>query len=295
MRFFFIGTVMFSREMLNLLVGNSHSNLVGIATKSVSSFNTDHSDLSDIAITHKIPFKYVKDINAPHIVDWIKSLEPDVICCFGWSSLIKAPLLEVPRIGVIGYHPSQLPQNRGRHPIIWALALGLAHTASSFFLMDETADSGDIISQKIVEITFEDNAYTLYTKLITTAKEQLNEIVYALETSSLNKVGQQHMESNEWRKRSQEDGRIDWRMRSIDIYNLVRALDKPYPGAHFVYKGQNVKVWRCEPFNDDKRNNIEPGKVISVIDNNITVKTCDGHIILTHHELNTKNIDNYLI
>ena len=51
-------------------------------------------------------------------------------------------------MGILGYHPSLLPFNRGRHPIIWALALGLKETGSTFFFMDENADTGDIVSQK---------------------------------------------------------------------------------------------------------------------------------------------------
>lgn len=50
------------------------------------------------------------------------------------------------RIILIGFHPANLPQNRGRHPIIWALFLSLQETASTFFMMDEDTDSGDIIS-----------------------------------------------------------------------------------------------------------------------------------------------------
>ena len=132
MKAFFVGSVEFSRKLLETILKIQKVKIVGIATKSKSRFNTDHSDLSDLAILHGIPYKYVKDINAPHITDWIDS-PPDVVLCFGWSSLISEPLLSLCSNGVIGYHPAKLPQNRGRHPIIWALVLGLESTGSTFF------------------------------------------------------------------------------------------------------------------------------------------------------------------
>ena len=67
--------------------------------------------------------------------------------------------------GVIGYHPAALPHNRGRHPIIWALARGLTQTASTFFLMDEGADTGAIVDQEPVPIGAHDDAGRLYARL----------------------------------------------------------------------------------------------------------------------------------
>ena len=65
-------------------------------------------------------------------------------------------------MGVLGYHPTKLPANRGRHPLIWSLVLGLKQSASTFFFLDQDADSGDIISQKDFEILNTDDALALY-------------------------------------------------------------------------------------------------------------------------------------
>lgn len=295
MRIFFIGTVSFSREMLETLLAIDSIEIVGIATKSTSKFNADHSDLSDLAQQHGVACKYVKDINADHITAWIKGLAPDLVFCLGWSSLIKRDLLAIPRFGVVGYHPAELPMNRGRHPIIWALVLGLPQTASTFFLMDEGADSGDIISQEMVQIDFEDSADDLYTKLILSAKNQLKEIVADIRLNKLSGIPQKKGEGNVWRKRSKSDGRIDWRMRSMDIYNLVRALDKPYPGAHFDYQGEEIKVWKCKPVDQEGLKNIEPGKVLRRDGEKVTVKTGDGAIELRAHELSIENLEEYLL
>jgi methionyl-tRNA formyltransferase len=295
MRVFFIGSVVFSREMLETVLNFSNLDVVGIATKLSSNFNSDHSDLSDLAIKHNIPYKYVRDINAVHIADWIESLKPDVIFCLGWSSLIKENILNIPKKGVIGYHPAELPNNKGRHPQIWAMVLGLEYTASTFFFIDERADSGDVICQTRVKIDFEDTAFSLYSKLIHTARLQLKQILLDLINNSINRIPQNESVGNHWRKRSKLDGRIDWRMRTNDIYNLVRALGDPYPGAHFDYLGQEIKVWKCLPYTEEVPVNIEPGKVVEFSNGQIIVKTCDGAIVLLDHELTNNLNDLYLI
>ena len=68
--------------------------------------------------------------------------------CVGWSKLIKKEILNIPKKGFIGYHPSLLPKNRGRHPLIWAKILGLKKTEATFFMLNDKAETGEIISQK---------------------------------------------------------------------------------------------------------------------------------------------------
>ena len=101
--------------------------------------------------------------------------------------------------------------------------------------MDEGADSGDILSQKIISISDEDDALSLYNKVINTAKGQLEEFIPALQNNSYQRLPQDHSLANYWRKRTYKDGEIDWRMSLRNIYNLVRALTRPYVGAHFIY------------------------------------------------------------
>ena len=100
--------------------------------------------------------------------------------------------------------------------------------------------------------------------------------------------------SNIWRKRTKIDGQIDFRMSSNAIYNLVRALTKPYVGAHINYKGKEIKIWKVE-IAKNKKNNIECGKILNTSKNKITVKTYDGAVIITHHEfLKKPNIGEYI-
>lgn len=282
MRIVFIGTVSFSYKTLKKII-ELKGEIVGVCTKQSSSFNSDFEDLTPLCRKNNIPYIFVQDINSQDNIEWIKKLKPDVIFCFGWSNLIKKELLNLTRLGIIGFHPAKLPYNRGRHPIIWALSLGLKQTASTFFFMDEGADSGDILSQKNIEIQYEDNAQTLYNKVINTAIEQIKDFLPKLQSNNFEKITQNHKIANTWRKRGKRDGLIDFRMSSSNIYNLVRSLSKPYIGAHIEYKEKDIQIWKVNEVSCNLEN-IEAGKVLEVKNNTIIVKCQDNAVELLEHE-----------
>lgn len=262
MRIIFIGTVEFSRLALERLVAIG-AEVAGVCTLQGSSFNADYADLRPLCREHGIPLMIADDINAPATLDWIRTRAPDVIFCFGWSRLLKEELLAAAPLGVVGFHPAALPANRGRHPLIWALALGLEQTASTFFFMDAGADSGDILSQRALSIDPADDARALYDKVCASALQQIAQFVPQLADGSFAREPQDHAQANTWRKRGMADGKIDWRMSALSIHNLVRALAKPYVGAHFVVDGKDIKVWKSMVLGDAPAN-VEPGKVLSM-------------------------------
>ena len=281
----FIGTVEFSYRALSALIENKFD-IVGVLTKSESNFNSDYYDLTPLAKANNIPIFYrIKD-NQDEIISFINSKNPDIIYCFGWSHILPKNILSIPKYGVIGFHPAELPNNRGRHPIIWALFLGLKQTASTFFVMDEGADTGDIISQEKIKI-IEDNAFSLYNKIINVALKQIVSFTAELEKNGafLDKIKQDKTEGNSWRKRTKNDGKIDFRMTSRAILNLVNALSRPYVGAHLEFQEKEVKVWEVKEEEINKLNH-EPGKVLEIDGSDLIVKTYDGSIRITDHEFN---------
>lgn len=219
-----------------------------------------------------------------------------MIYCFGWSQLIGKTILSIPQKGIVGFHPAELPSNRGRHPIIWALALGLSSTASTFFFITEGADNGDIISQVKIPIEYEDDANTLYNKIMQEAVIQIKSFTEEFCSDSIVKIVQDDSKANYWRKRSIKDGEIDWRMSSKSIYNLVRALTKPYVGAHFIYKDNIYKIWKATVISDKKLYNIEYGKVLKVYSNtSFEVKTGDGVLFVNQSDAVVLTEGEYLI
>ncbi len=281
MRVVFIGTVELSLQVFEKLIA-LNVNLVGVCTKKSSSFNSDFADLVPVCSANSIPYLYINNINSDESIDWIEKLNPDVIFCFGWSSLLKERVLNIPPMGVIGYHPAKLPENRGRHPLIWAIALGLENSASTFFFMDKGADSGDILSQVDFNISYQDDAQSVYQKVINVAVNQIEEFIPKLQSGKYKKIKQSDINSNIWRKRNELDGLIDFRMSSKSIYNLTRALTRPYIGAHINYNKGSFSVWGVKEINNSQQN-IEPGKVLESNGKTFVVKTYDGAIEVVDH------------
>ena len=254
----------------------------GIITMESSAINSDFKSLVPLAEKYGIDYICTKNVNDEETVGFAKSKAPEVIYCFGWSRLIGKELLSLPKYGVVGFHPAALPCNKGRHPIIWALVLGLKKTASSFFIMDEGADTGDIISQRDIIIDDSDDAQDLYDKILDVAKEQVLTFTKEFAEDSIKPVKQDLNAGNAWRKRGRMDGQIDWRMSAHAIYNLVRGLTRPYVGADFMVGDQDVKVWKCSYEITDRFDNIEPGKIIKVNSKtDYIIKAYDGlvHIL----------------
>ncbi len=289
MRIIFIGSVYFSYKMLEHLI-KMKANVVGVVSKRQSNFNADFYDLNPLCEQFNLPNLITSDINSKEVIEWIDDLHPDVIYCFGWSNIIKKQVLSLPNKGVVGFHPTLLPFNRGRHPLIWAKVLGLKESGTTFFIMDEGADSGPIISQKSFLINENDTAHSLYQKIINNSLKQIETFTLDLENNTENRVIQK-IKSNYWRKRTKADGRIHFSMTSEAIINLVRALTKPYPGATCFFNEEEVIIWSIRKGNN-KQPYLEPGKVIKVNQNEIEVKTGDGSVILTEHEFNDMPVSN---
>lgn len=277
MRIVFIGCVKSSYIFLEALIKNK-ADVVGVITKEKSDFNADFTDITPLCRENNIPYIFVKTTNDLSSADFIRELKPDIGFCLGWSLLVSGEIIDLFPMGMVGYHPAALPNNRGRHPLIWALALGLTETASSFFMIDKTADTGDVISQCPISISYDDDAETLMDKVNTMGAKQLVELCASFENNTVVRVPQSPEEGNSWRKRGKCDGQIDWRMSSKAIYDLVRALTKPYVGAHFVKDDTDYKVWKVREIMDDSYGNIEPGKVVSLTETGFIVKVWDNLI-----------------
>ncbi len=279
MRVGFIGCVESSRAALQTLLGVKGLTVSAIVTREKSAVNADFCDLTDLCKAHGIPYHLENPKERGASVNFLKAFELDIIYCIGWSYLLDKQMLDLPKQGVIGFHPAYLPSNRGRHPIIWALALGLEETASTFFLMDEGADSGPVVSQTPISIDDSDDATSLYRKILEASQLQLTKLASDLVNGTATFTEQDESKATYWRKRSRSDGMIDFRMTASSIHNLVRALAPPYPGAEFIFNNKHIVVQKSCIAPDEYPMNIEPGKVLSKKGEDLLVKTAGSNAV----------------
>ena len=284
MKIVLVGNIYFSYSLLKTIFNFNSKYVIGVITNK-NKKKSDYFDLTEFCKKKKIPYILTNNINSKNNFNWIKRQRPDLICCFGWSQLIRNKILNLARMGSIGYHPAQLPKNRGRHPIIWTLVLGMKFAYSTFFFMTNKADFGKVISKKKLKVYRFDNSWKLYNRLMKIASSQLIHILKKINRRSAfyknkSKTISPSKNQNFWRKRDYNDGKIDWRMNGTSIDNLVRALDKPFPGSHFIFKNKIYKVWKIKFKKRKDLKNIEPGKVIGLNKKKPEIKCEHGSIII---------------
>ncbi len=197
---------------------------------------------------NQIPVFCPPQINRPDWIEKVRALSPDVIFSFYYRHLLGRDILMIPRAGSFNLHGSLLPAYRGRCPVNWVLVNGEKRTGVTLHHMLEAPDAGDLVGQKEVVIDFEDTARTLYQKLCAKAKELLDEMLPLIRKGVAPRIAQNLKQGSYYGGRRPEDGRIDWNWPVMRIYNLVRAVTEPYPGAFTLFpEGEKLFIWWALP------------------------------------------------
>ena len=207
----------------------------------------------------------------------IVSLNPDLIITCAYGQIIPKELLELPKFGAINVHASLLPKLRGGAPIHKAIIDGYKKTGITIMYMDEKMDSGDIISQKEIEISNDDTLGTLHDKLSILGTDLLIETLPSIINGTNKRIKQNEDDVVYAYNIKREEEHIDFNKDSISIYNLIRGLN-PIPGAYFLLDNEVVKVYSSRL--GTSKNNTK-GKIINIYKDGIGISTKDGEIIIT--------------
>lgn len=194
-----------------------------------------------------VPVHFVSDINAADVVGQVRALEPDLLYEIGWSQLLSPAVLAVPRDGCLGMHCSLLPKHRGRAPIPWSIIFGLRRSGMTLFYLSERADAGDIIGQESFAIGPDDTATEVYQKSVDAAVRLITTYHPLLERGEAPRLPSDPRFSDYWPKRTPEDGVIDWDRSARCLYDWVRALTHPFPGAFTFWRDRKLLVWKAAP------------------------------------------------
>jgi methionyl-tRNA formyltransferase len=216
------------------------------------------SSVRELAQAHGIPF-VTSDINDPANVARLKEISPDFILSFYYRNMIKPVVLELARRGALNLHGSYLPRYRGRVPINWAVINGETETGATLHYMVEKPDAGDIVDREKVAIAFTDTAFDVFTKVTEAAVTVISRAWPLLLAGTAPRIPMDLAAGNYCGGRKPEDGRIDWSKSAVQIYNLIRGVTHPYPGAFSFLDGRKVIVWQAWPV----EGNGEPGQILS--------------------------------
>lgn len=224
----------------------------GVAVEAVLSLAPEEAakrsgaaDYVRLCAQYGVPLYEIRNINDEDVIRLLGDLALDLVFVIGWSQIVGAKALGTARVGMIGAHASLLPRNRGRAPVNWALINGEAETGNTLIWLAEGVDEGDIIAQTRFEITPFDNCATLYDKVAESNCEMILDVLPRLLAGE--RVGRRQQRTDEplLPGRKPADGLIDWTRVGREVYDFVRALAPPYPGAFGWLDGKRWTVREC--------------------------------------------------
>lgn len=215
----------------------------------------------------------------------IAALEPAMIYSFSYRNLLSEEVLRLASIAALNLHPSLLPRYRGRAPVNWVLVNGERETGVTLHHMVARADAGDIVGQRAVAIEDSDTALTLYRKLVPLGAELVRELHPLIVAGRAPRHPQDLSQGNYCGRRRPDDGRIDWNWPARRIFNLVRAVTHPYPGAFCFASGRKLYVWQARIEHEAGRRG-EPGTLIdTAADGSLEIAAGAGSVLVVRAQL----------
>lgn len=198
----------------------------------------------------------------PATVDFLSRYRPEAIIVVAYGHILPKWLLDLPRLGCINVHASLLPKYRGAAPIQWSLIRGETVTGVTTMRIDVGLDTGDILLKREVAIGDEDSAETLGARLSQIGADLLVETLRRLEHGDLQPQHQDHALATLAPILKKEDGRIDWNLPALGIWNRVRGL-RPWPGAYTRFRGKNLHIWAAARPSLGETTALDPGTLIA--------------------------------
>jgi len=199
-----------------------------------------------LADDNQIPC-YTSDVNLPENVELLRALEPDFLFSFYYRSMIKKEVLDIPEKGALNLHGSLLPKYRGRVPVNWAVINGETETGATLHYMVEKPDAGDIVDQERVVIDFSDTSLEVFNKVADAAVSVIARSWPRLIAGTAQRVPMDLAAGSYFGGRKPADGLICWEKSSTEIYNLIRGVTHPYPGAFTYLDGRKLFIWAAAP------------------------------------------------
>jgi methionyl-tRNA formyltransferase len=259
--------------------------VIGLSKRDPSDHLSGYRHMEPYCRREGIPYIELETygLTRPGDTESLARLEIDVLIVAGWQRLIPEWLIKRCRYGAIGSHGSAvgITGGRGRSPQNWALLLGSKEFYISIFKINPGIDSGEIIDTKCFPLDETDDIKTSYYKVSwLTAHMMIESLKNG--TIASGRFQRQTGEAKYLPQRTPEDGGIDWSRTAHQVYDFVRALGRPYPGAFSVLGRQKLIVWRARPFQlHDWNGSGEPGEIVKLFENrDFLVKTGDGLLLV---------------
>ena len=202
-------------------------------------------DFQPLCVRHGVPLHYIANINDLQAQQLLCRLAPDVVFAIGWHQVVSPSVLRVASVGMIGAHASLLPHNRGSAPIQWALLRGERQTGNTLYWLAESVDNGDLIDRVVIPISPYDTCATLYQQVAASNRAMVLRLLPRLLSGERPGQPRPRTDESALPRRRAADGWVDWTQPSYAIFDLIRALTRPAPGAFSTLNGRRWRIWQA--------------------------------------------------
>ena len=179
----------------------------------------------------------------------VSALQPDLNLSVSYDQILRRPILESARLGFINFHAGKLPYYRGRNVINWAIINGETEIGLTAHYVDSGIDTGDIILQRGLPIGWTDTYGDVLDKVVAAFPDLVADTVSLIAKGQAKRQPQGDLAGTYCAGREDGDEWLDWTDSSRNIYNKIRAITRPGPGARTLLGDQEVIIWRayCDP------------------------------------------------
>lgn len=239
--------------------------------------------VADTASELRLPLVYCDRGADPALWTAVQKAAPDVIFSFYCRFLLSPALLDLATLGAFNMHGSLLPHYRGRAPTNWAVLHGETETGATLHEMVARADAGRIVDKQAVPILPDDVARQVFDKVTVAAEQVLWRNLAAIEMDTVVYRPNPIELGSYFGSRTPEDGRLDWSKPAREVYDLIRAVAPPYPGAFCEVGGVRLVVAaaRCTPPPVASKT-LAQDLGLRVVDDHIVGRCGDGGEIVVH-------------
>lgn len=281
MRILFFGDGQWGTKSLNRLI-KEKKNIIGVVTRTKATDSLLLETAHNFGITVYCP----KNVNSDKFIKTVTDLKPDLNLSVSYDQILKEKIRQTAPLGFINFHAGKLPYYRGRNPINWAIINGEKEIGITAHYVDEGIDTGNIILQKCLPILWEDTYADVLSRVIDSIPSLVSEAVSLIDSGMVKPVSQSQNPGTYFAAREQGDEWIDWNDTSLKIYNKIRAISDPAPGAITIWGDHVVKIWQAFYQPDWTIYDATPGQVVGRIPNcGVIVKTGDSVIEIRKVEI----------
>lgn len=247
--------------------------------------------IRDYCLEHNARFLEAKKVGAENLSSFWENNQIDLMLVVSWRYMIPARIYQRGRLGTFVFHDSLLPKYRGFSPTVWSIINGESSTGVTLFEIASEIDAGPIIAQKKVEISETDTIAMVMNRVTEAYLLLLETYFQKLLDNSAVRTPQIQNDATFTCKRLPEDNLIDWHDSCARIYNLIRAVTYPYPGAFTYVDGRLLRIWAAEKIPYPKYVGFVPGRIVEIRPNvGAVVIVPGGALLLTRVQFDGQDI-----